>query len=199
MKQTTAVCLSLSLALVPAIGSAQPYFGIDVGGAHWDIPADEVQDGSVRGELEDGDTTFGLRLGYAFNDRFAIEAAYRDLGEAKATGQSNGSGFFWCAGAIEATTEATTLDLTFVGNVELGAGWSLFGRAGIARWDAEAEFRDSCGTLSGDDDGTEVTYGAGLEYRLSEATSIRGEWQRYPEVFDEYDVDVITAGFQYRF
>src|SRR3546814_12766986 len=62
-----------------------------------------------------------------------------------------------------------------------------------SRWDLDTSIPGLAGT--GDDSGTDPTYGLGLQYRFTDAFALRGEYSR----FEIEDVDVDLAQLQARF
>ena len=47
------------------------------------------------------------------------------------------------------------------------------------------------------DDGTDVVYGLGAAYNITQNLSVRGEWERYD--FDGDDVDLLSVGLAWAF
>ena len=75
--------------------------------------------------------------------------------------------------------------------------FSLLGRVGVYNGKADR-------TVNGVNDserGTDVKYGAGVQYDLSKNTAIRGEWERYRvKALDIKDnTDLFSVGVNYRF
>lgn len=152
-------------ALLVAIASpawAQAYFGASIGQSS----LASTSDTAVRG--------FG---GYQFTPRFALEAAYQDLGGVSRAGH---------AASITAT------DLSFLGSWEMGNRFAALGRIGVYR--AETS---SAGSNVG------PIFGLGLAYALTHHASFRLEWERYdklgPDTQPTLDVDVISLAAIYRF
>ena len=123
----------------------------------------------------------GLKLygGYAISPNFSVEAGVARLGSVTgAAGEVKGGGLF-----VDA-----------VGVLPLANNFSLLGRVGVF-----GGMLDS--TLVGDDRGTSVKIGAGVQYAIDKNISVRGEWERYR--FDALGVkpkaDLYSVGVNYRF
>ena len=128
---------------------------------------------------DDEDTGYQVFGGYQFTPYFGLEAAYTDFGDVDATGG---------AGRLE----ADTLSLTAVGTVPFTDRFSAYAKAGFHSWDAELS---APGVGRVDDDGTDPTYGLGLQYRFNDTVALRGEYSR----FEMEDADVDLAQVQVRF
>jgi OOP family OmpA-OmpF porin len=94
--------------------------------------------------------------GYQLTPNVAVEAGLVELGRTRsATGSLNGYGGF-----VDA-----------VGTWPLGDKWSALGRVGLAS--------TSVRTTAGNDTGTGLKVGLGLQYALTDKVALRGEWERY--------------------
>jgi len=113
--------------------------------------------GTVNGISGDGSATSGkLYAGYQVNPNFAIEAGMAELGSiSNNSGQIDGYSQF----------------LDAVGLLPLDDKWTLLGRLGVAHVRVD--------TSQGDDDGTGLKVGLGVQYALTQNVAIRGEWERY--------------------
>lgn len=128
---------------------------------------------------DDEDIGFQVFGGYQFTPYFGLEGAYTNFGEVDVTG-----------GAGE--LDADSFSLVAVGTVPFTDRFSGYAKAGFHRWDAEV---DVPGVGRADDDGTDPTYGLGLQYRFTDTVALRGEYSR----FEMDDVDVDLAQLQVRF
>ncbi len=127
---------------------------------------------------DDEDTAFQVFAGYQFNRYFGAEAAYTDFGKVDVTGN---------VGELE----ADSWSLVAVGTVPFTDRFSGYAKAGFHDWDAEL---DVPAVGLADDNGTDPTYGLGLQYRFTDNLSLRGEYSR----FEMDDVDVDLAQLQLR-
>lgn len=170
--------------------------------------ADIIDPGAVitsgTSEKDDTDTGVKLFLGYSFNEYFALEASYIDLGEASTSVTGSGLDSFATpfTGTIEGEFEVDGFALSAVGSYPFTDAFSIFGKAGVFKY--ETDFKASLSTslglsvsVSDDESGTEITYGVGLNYRFNDNFSLRAEWERFPELEapleGEDDVDLISA------
>lgn len=128
---------------------------------------------------DDEDTAFSAFGGYQFHRNFALEAGYTDHGKLKPDGAGQ-------------NLDATSASLAAVGIVPFTDRFSGYAKAGFNRWDADADV-PGIGRVS--DDGTDPTYGLGLQYRFTDTVALRGEYSR----FEMDDVDVDLAQLQVRF
>jgi OOP family OmpA-OmpF porin len=130
----------------------------------------------------DADATgYKLIAGWRFIDWLAVEANYLDFGSGDDTVFGD---------KIE--TEADGISLSAVGFLPVGPV-DLFARVGAVDWSADIS---SPGLGSGSDDGTDLTYGVGAQFRVW-SLSIRAEY----EMFDvsDADLDMISLGVTWTF
>lgn len=130
--------------------------------------------GSVDFEDED-DTGFRISGGYQFNRNFAAEVGYVTLFD---------------KGVAGTNIEVDGFEILAVGKMPLANNFSVYGKVGFLMWDAKA-------SGFGSDDGTDLTFGIGLQYDVSRNLGIRGQWQRYD--VDDADADMFSIGVIYRF
>lgn len=193
------VCVLALLA--PLQASASFYLGADVGVSRWDVDTGDVNiDGSLGGRLDRADMVVGLRAGYQFTRNFGLEAAYRDLGESSFKGQSVG-GWFYCPGSVSVSVEADVLELTAVGLAHVTDQLALTGRVGAAYWDSKVSLKDSCGSFSAEDSGTDLTFGLGVQWSPVDARwAVRLEGQQYQNVTeDDFTIRTVSLGGLIRF
>lgn len=119
--------------------------------------------------IDEDDTAFKILGGYQLNRSFAVEGAYANLFDKDGV-------------------EVTAWELVAVGKFPINNQFSVFGKLGFAMWEADA------GAV--DDDGTDLTYGIGVQYDFSPRLGVRAQWQRYDV---EVDLDLWTIGLVYRF
>jgi OOP family OmpA-OmpF porin len=127
---------------------------------------------------DESDTAFKILGGYQINRNFAVEAAY---------------GFLFDKEVQGANFEVTAFEVVGVASFPIADKLSVYGKLGFAMWEVEA----SAFGLSASDDGTDLTFGLGLQYDLTPKLALRGQWQRY-DVSDE-DADLFSVGLIYRF
>jgi OOP family OmpA-OmpF porin len=160
------------LFALPLSALAQGYVGLGFGQTTADFP-----DCSISTTCDDKDTGFKIFGGYRFNQNFALEGGYADLGEST----------FSIPGFASGSAEATTILLHAVGMIPLNPQFSIFGKAGLHRWDAKESGLILGVPFSESDDGIDITFGAGVQANFGRF-SLRLEWERY-------DVDSSDADF----
>lgn len=208
MKKTIAAftavsALTLCVFITPA-SAGEFYLGASVGQSKIDVGnCNDFDDGSlITCSIDDNDTGYKVYGGYQFNPHLALEGGYVDLGEAKVTANSDGSGFLWAPGALEAQGEAKgfLLQGVFGGNVHERI--ALFASAGLLFADTDVEASNGGFTFSESASDPETKFGVGARIGINDRFSVRGEWERFLDVGDddtgEGDIDLISIGIEYQ-
>ena len=137
------------------------------------------------------DTINESDLGYKFyggylGENFGAEMAFAGLGD----------------GYTPDNLDVSGLSFEFIGRLPISSSFSLLGKFGIFWWtvencDAGYYYYYYCpyGTYN---DGSDLTYGLGLQYDLNDRVSIRGEWQDFQDV-NGSDISLLSAGVIYTF
>jgi OOP family OmpA-OmpF porin len=145
--------------------------------------------------LDDNGDTFKIFGGYRFNKFIALEGALVSLG-----------------GDLGSNNDIIKdgISVQAVGIWPVSKRVELLGKAGFFTWEEwqinENQFNCSdfgTGFICTEDqdkinDGTNGTFGLGLNYHISKRWSLRAEWERFLDV-GEGDVDMISIGSFYRF
>jgi OOP family OmpA-OmpF porin len=184
----------ISLLALPKLALSQDipgwYIGIGIGQSNAKGACDGVSGPGIT--CDETDTAGKILGGYQLSRNFALELAYADLGQAKAT----------FAGFGSATIGAKGFEFTGIGMLPIAERFSLLARAGLFSWKVDAE--DGTGLVgSASASGTDLTYGFGVKFDFTKDFAIRAEWQRYKDVGDlnttgQADVDFIGASLVYR-
>lgn len=172
-KQTLIPMVLAGFALTAIHSSAQAagYIGAAFGRSDVDVSGyDEAESWQLFG-------------GARFSPYFAVEAAYTDLGQ------------FDLKGASNTYVEIDGVEITAVGMLPVSNYVTFFGEAGLFAWNLDATL---FGSDFGSDDGTDLTYGAGVKLRLVESLDLQFEYQHYEDISDA-DVDTLYAGLVYGF
>jgi len=151
------------------------YLGASVGQSNVEFEDDLDFDADATG--------YKVILGWRPLDWLAVEGNYVDLG----SGDDDVLG-------ERVESEIDGLTLSAVGFLPVGPV-DLFARAGIIDWDAEIKVPDF--DLRSKDDGTDLAYGVGVQFRVW-GLSIRGEYERF-EISDADKVDFLSVGLTYTF
>ena len=166
----------LTLPVLPAVAADNGfYLGGSVGQANLKI--DDLSDGISTADFDADDTAFKLIAGMRPLDWLGIAAAYVNFGEPEDTvlGQklkADGDGI-----------SAFAVGFLPTGPVD------LFAKVGLISWDSKIG-----GTF--DDDGTDLAYGVGAQFRVL-GLSIRAEYEKYD--ISDVDLDMISVGLTYTF
>jgi len=201
--------LALALMAAPYALAAEPgwYLGANIGQSQATIDTDRIRagllgSGLTAGPIDENDRDRGYKLfgGYQLSRHFAVEGGYFDLGKfgfsssTVPTGTLNG----------EITLKGINLDL--VGTLPISERFSAFGRIGVARSQASANFAGSGAVTvlnpSPSVRSNNLKVGLGVEYAFTPAFSVRTEIERYrvdDAVGNKGDVDLVSLGVVYRF
>lgn len=133
----------------PHSNSANLYVGGSIGNAQYS-------------EIDDNSASLSLFGGYHINEVLAVEGGWSSLGEAESKGSK---------------ADVSALSLGVMGKVALKTDLTLFGKAGLARWDFD--FSSTSPALSDSDSDIDPYFGLGLDYSITGNTSVRFDWNRY--------------------
>ena len=184
----TAVASFALLATMAAQADTQPgfYAGGSIGLTK--ISDDAFDDSNV----DDSDTGFKIFGGYTFNENFAVEVSYFDLGEV--SGRENFPPF----GNVSFAVGVSGLNASAVGRLPLTPTFALFGKLGFASYDLDASVSVP-GFGSGSDSSSEsdLTYGVGGSLSFAQQWEVRAEFEAIN--VDGGDANMISVGANYRF
>jgi len=132
------------------------------------------------------DTSFKIFGGHRAG-AFGFEAAYHDLGK-----QSESFG------GQTASIEATGIELSAVGYLAAGNSFDLFGKIGMLLWDADFSLT---GFPTVSDDGSDIIFGVGGQFKPTKHFSIRFEYQMFDlgTIGGDLDTDILSIGAAYHF
>lgn len=151
------------------------YLGAAIGASHLE-PKVLTTGGSVTDDTSEGMQVFA---GYKMNSRFAVEAFYSDLGKAQ----------------IDVVTDTSHVDyqvfgVGLVASIPVNKKVSLFGKVGYAK--LKNKVKENFAYRQVNDNSTYK--GIGMEYKLSEAVSLRLAYDHY-----DSDYQFLSLGFQINF
>lgn len=153
---------------------SQGYVGVGVG----KVDLDE--------ETFDDPTGFELIGGYTINENFAVEVSYVDFGKASDNEPP------------EFKISADSLTVGAVGIIPIESKVELFAKVGFHSWDIEAT-QAGYGKIA-EDDGTDLFWGLGGNYKLSDQAAIGVKYMKYDFGSDvDSDVTMLSATFRYKF
>ena len=134
----------------------------------------------------------GVFTGYQFNDNFAVEAAYIDLGDAKASYLENGN-VYQHTGSMEG------VELSALGSLFITEKISAFAKAGVFNW--HGSNKGPFNKTNADDWST--TVGAGITYQLNDAWQARFEYQYFNNLGNDTiggtNAHLTSIGISYQF
>lgn len=178
-----------------SLGSTRANFNNDAinsqyAGSGFTVNSSTVDNTSNGGKL------FG---GYQLNPNFAIEGGLFDLGKFNYSGTTS-------AGTYSGRSRVHGLNLDLVGTLPLSDRFSVLGRVGAA-YSRTGDDITGTGIVvpinnNRKSNSTNVKYGVGLQYAITDALSLRGELERY-RVNDPFrnrnNIDMASLGLIYRF
>jgi OOP family OmpA-OmpF porin len=188
-KVVVASALALSGLLAATQASAQAFVGASIGQS--DVDEDITAGLITSGPVDSKDNAFKVFGGYMFNRHFGVEGAYVDLGEVSY------SGSFGSAAVNGGKVETTGFNVAALGSYPVTEEFSVFGKIGLFIWEAEASDTTGGVPFSEKTDGTDISFGLGLNYQFTRNLGVRAEWERFK--LDEADADLISVGIVWRF
>jgi OOP family OmpA-OmpF porin len=216
--KVTAIALGLSLWAISPAHAEGFYIGLGAGQSKADLMSEGELESQVvnalldagytnvtaSASIDDTDTGWKIFGGWRFHKNFALELTYADLGEAEVN-IDGAEGFGGVFGA-DASSEASSWGLTALGILPLTDKFSVFAKAGMHYWDVDAKVSATASdsgivtTLSESygDTGTDLTYGLGATFNITNNLAVRGEWERF-EIGGDIDTDVDLASISVQF
>lgn len=189
----------VTLAAGPVVASAQGWYaGASIGQAtvKEDLGCDLVSGLGVACSEDDSDTALKLFAGYEINPNVGIEFAYIDLGQAKLDA-------FDGIDSLNIEWETSGLNVAVVGALPVSNQFTVTGKVGLFRWDVDADVGGTLITESDSESGTDLMFGLGLKYDVTNNVSVRAEWERFTDVGDDNttgqsDVDFLSVGILFK-
>jgi len=190
-----AVAAVVAISAVSA-SAADFYVGGSIGSSSVDTEGDSFSDGGITLRVTDKrDTGLKAFVGAQITPNLALEGGYVDLGKVKLSGSVLGTPF---TGNIR----GTGFFFDVVGQVPVAQNFALFGKLGVLAGKTKVSVSvPGAGSGSDDDSGTDVKFGLGASYSFTKNFSVRGEWERFRfDAYDDnFDADLFSVGFSYKF
>jgi len=133
---------------------------------------------------EDTDSAWKAFGGYRFGPNFALEGSYIEWGDASAATST----------AVSVAANQRSYGLAAVGSLEVAPRFSLFGKVGFLMTEQETR-RITPNPSTFDRDETELHYGLGAKYGLTQNLALRAEWENT----EKLKVQMLSVGVEYRF
>lgn len=169
--------IAAALVTVPAYAN-QGYLGVTLGSTEVDEP-----------EFED-DRGYKLTLGAKINEGLAFEGSIVNLGTFNIKDE------YLLPGA-SASVEVDGLEIALVGNLATADALSVTGTIGYLMWDTKSKVSYLGGSASESDNGSDIFFGLGLDYSVSENVSLKGGLTWYE--LDNTDGKMFSAGINFNF
>ncbi len=142
----------------PRSNDSHLYLGVKAGNASYD-------------NVDDSDVSLDLFLGYQLDELLSVQGGFATLGE-----PVNGLN----------SAEVTLIHGEIVASIAIKSDLSLYGQAGLFAWEYDTTRRVGFGSRSESDSGVDVTFGVGIDYKVSSRYAVRFALDIYslePEVF----------------
>ena len=154
----------------------------------------------VSARVEDSSrTAWGVFGGWHVSQHFGIQFGYTDLGtvDTAFTGDALDIEAFLRDASRVQPHSASGFDVNLVGRYPIGKGFEIAAQVGAFAWNADYSVSNASGDfLKREENGFDLTYGAGLEYVLDGGVAFTGGWTRYR--VDSESIDFLGVGLQYR-
>ena len=174
--------LMMSILMVfPGLAAADGHwlFGAAIGTANIDESIDGFR-------FNADSTTYRLYGGYQFNEYFALEAGYLDLGSFDEQLLQDGN-------IVPVSADADGFTFAARASIPVGEKFSLHGTVGSFFWDGANQIAGVNDNVSD----ANIFFGAGVGFSLTRNVSLRGDAARYE--LDDVNSTVYTIGFQVKF
>ena len=160
--------------------STNGYIGFNVGKPDWDLPC------SGGFNCSESNTSYNLYTGGMFNQNFGAELGYVDFGRSSRAG---------------GRTRAHGINLSLVGTIPMAA-FNLYAKVGALYGRTEVSASPLSGVATGKASGWEGTYGVGVGFNLTPASSVVLEHNRYDLNFvgvGKREINTTSLGYVHRF
>ena len=177
------------------------YVGVGFGSAKYDTG---VSNATGTATLDEKDSSVKLFYGFNVAPQIAVELHYADFGESSLKGNNgdtfnlDGSAFSFTANNASIVSESKSFGVAGVFKLFEDATFNPYLKAGIHRWDVKGTVTSASSTpASVSDDGFDVFFGLGAEFKLSDSFFITAEYESYKVDSDNVAVASIGAKFAF--
>lgn len=137
-------------------------------------------------------TAYKLQAGYQVNSNLAIEGGYIYGGKFNYSATATN-----IAGVINATGKVTGWNLIAVGILPLGNQFSGLGKLGVADVRSSATATLAGLSASASTSKSDLTYGLGVKYAVTNAVFLRGDWDSYKGSNSRSNVWTVGVGYKF--
>lgn len=137
--------------------------------------------------IDEKDTAFKIGAGVQLNSYVGVEFQYSDLGEVRASNA-----------VAEASAATEGYGVNLVGTLPLDR-FSLFGKVGYHKLDTDVSLRVFDDSATGTDDEWAKSYGLGASFAFTPTLAAVAEYEKYRDVANEFDIELVSAGLRYNF
>lgn len=208
MKKLALIAVLATLTSAPAYAAEGFYALGSLGWSSLDIDKGQVDSEltsagatGLSSSTDSGDFAYKLQFGYQFNDNFAIEGGYIDLGKASYSATFTG-------GNANAEVKVRGINLSALGIYPINDTFSIFGKVGFidahVKETASASGPGGSATASASSTDIKPTVGFGGTYKVNEKVGIRAEYEFFNKLGNhrttgEANVNLLSAGLVYKF
>lgn len=205
------------------VGGGASYVELDSQRSSRDFVFTGVEPGPSNIRFSQDDHDFGWQFygGYQWTKYLAVEIAYLDLGEISSTLQfdtpiyveepttivGDSSPFFTAVATQDMDVDTTGFTLSALVAYPNSSAFVPFVKAGVFQWQEEYHNSDSLDislpslfgpaqSWSDSEDGRSLALGLGVDYRLTDLLSLRGEYDYLRDVNDR-NIDVFGLGVRF--
>jgi OOP family OmpA-OmpF porin len=159
-----------------------------VGGSYGQATANDFCSEFAGLGCDDQATAWKIFAGYQVNRNFAIEATYLQTDDFTVSGNFLGI-------PVTANVDATAFGLAAVGMLPVASNFTIFGKLGVIKTEAEGSASAGPFTEVGSGDETGLHFGFGAMFNVTPQFAIRAEWEKV----DKGEFDVLSIGAQFKF
>ena len=179
------VALTTSLLSSVVFAQSDMYFGVGVGKTSTDTTNVVIEATSYAFKYEE--VSYRALIGKRLNDNMSVELQYTDFTKDN-TIEKNST---WTA-----YMSVSSIGVSGVYHFNPQADFSPFVKLGVSAWDVDLTIKNMTTGVSanGDEDGTDVLYGVGVDGKITDTMKYRVEFERLDE-----DIDSVSAGVLFDF
>jgi len=132
------------------------------------------------------DSAWNVHLGGNFSQALGIELGYTDFGRMRSFGGE---------------TEAQAMDISLTAGLPIGQHFAIFAKGGAAYGDTDVSASPASFVSTGSKKDWGTKWGVGATWAFAPNVQARVDWDRYRLEFTsgDRDIDLLTAGVQFRF